>query len=99
MTQNTGSVTVVGNRYKFEGPFHQIQESKPIRKGDKLCGVTNPAQMTHVHSYGAEWVFFDGLTKGKLIASRCQNSKCETKGSLYMPFRIFCPDCLERNAP
>lgn len=53
--------------------------------------------MTYVHSYGGEAVFFDGLSHRKLHASRCDNPKCETRGSIYLPFRIYCPDCLARN--
>lgn len=85
------------NAYKFEGNFHVIEPNQPIRNTEgKLCGVTNPRDMTYVHSYGAEWVFFDGIGKGKIHATRCDNSACETRGSIYLPFRIYCPDCLKR---
>lgn len=97
--KETGTVEVVENRYKFNGKFHHIEPNTPIRRGDKLCGVTNPRNMTYVHSYGGESVFFQGLADGKLIASRCDNPNCETKGSIYMPFRIHCPDCLGKNTP
>ena len=30
------------------------------------------------------------------METRCDNVKCETKGSIYQPFRIYCPDCLRR---
>lgn len=97
MTTKRGTVEVIENRYKFNGDFHVAYPNTPIWKGEKLCGVTNPRDMTYVHSYGGEQVFFHGLTKGKLIASRCDNPNCETKGSVYMPFRIHCPDCLGKN--
>ncbi len=91
-------VSVEKNAYRFKGNFHNIEPNQPIRNQDgRLCGVTNPRDMTYVHSYGAEWVFFDGIGKGKIHATRCDNPKCETKGSVYLPFRIFCPDCLSRN--
>ena len=91
-------VSVEGNAYRFKGNFHVIEPNQAIRnKEGRLCGVTNPRDMTYVHSYGAEWVFFDGIGKGKLHATRCDNPKCETKGSTYLPFRIFCPECLDRN--
>jgi hypothetical protein len=32
------------------------------------------------------------------MATRCDNKKCESKGSIYQPFRIFCPDCLGKNS-
>ena len=97
MTKERGTVEVVENRYKFKGSFHEAYPNTPIWKGEKLCGVTNPRDMTYVHSYGGESVFFKGLTEGKLIASRCDNPDCETKGTIYMPFRIHCPDCLGKN--
>lgn len=91
-------VSVEGNVYKFKGNFHVIEPNQPIRNREgRLCGVTNPRDMTYVHSYGAEWVFFDGIAKGKIHATRCDNAACETKGFVYLPFRIFCPECLNRN--
>jgi hypothetical protein len=53
--------------------------------------------MTYIHSYGGEAIFFESLGKGKLMASRCDNPDCESKGSIFMPFRIHCPDCLMKN--
>lgn len=88
---------VVENRYRIKGSFHRMERGTPIREGQKLCGVTNPRDMTYIHSYGGEAVFFEGLSQRKLHASRCDNPKCETKGSIYLPFRIFCPDCLCKN--
>lgn len=72
----------------------------PIRNADdgwKLMGVTNPRAMTYIHAYGGEAPFFEGLGEGKLLGTRCDNEKCEYKGSIYQPFRIHCPDCLGRN--
>ncbi|MHA1673995.1 MAG: Zn-ribbon domain-containing OB-fold protein, partial [Promethearchaeota archaeon] len=65
----------------------------------KLAGITNPRDMTYVHSYGGEAIFFESLAKGKLMAARCDNEKCEFKGSIYQPFRIYCPDCLRKMTP
>ncbi len=90
-----GTVDVKGGRYKPSGVFHFISPNKPIKNDEgKLMGVTNPRDMTYIHSYGGEAKFFESLGKGKLIASRCDNPKCESHGSIYMPFRIHCPDCL-----
>ncbi|MBN1390416.1 MAG: hypothetical protein JXA22_07230 [Candidatus Thermoplasmatota archaeon] len=93
-----GKVKVKNNAYKFEGAFHHIERNQPIlnEKGD-LVGVTNPRNMTYVHTYGGEAVFFENLSKGKIIASRCDNKDCTAFGSIFMPFRIHCPDCLSRN--
>ncbi|OGP59106.1 MAG: hypothetical protein A2V67_08195 [Deltaproteobacteria bacterium RBG_13_61_14] len=94
----TGEVKVKKNSYVLKGKFHYADPNKPIRdeKG-KLCGVTNPRQMTHIHSYGGEAPFFAALGQGKLLASRCDNPECEFTGTIYLPFRIYCPDCLRRN--
>ncbi len=93
-----GTVKVVNGRYKPSGIFHFISPNTPIRGEDgKLAGITNPRDMTYIHSYGGEAVFFEGLGQGKLMASRCDNSNCQGNGSIYMPFRIHCPDCLAKN--
>lgn len=94
-----GFVDIVNGRYKVRGKFHIIEKNQPIFNKDtgKLAGVTNPRDMTYIHSYGGEGIFFESLGKGKLMATRCDNDRCETKGSIYEPFRIFCPDCLRKN--
>lgn len=96
--KDRGIVKVLKGRYKPEGTFHYPSPNTPILNEDgKLMGVTNPRDMTHIHAYGGEAVFFESLSKGRLMASRCDNPECETHGSIYMPFRIHCPDCLMRN--
>lgn len=97
--EEKGFVDVVNKRYKPKGTFHIVEANQPIYNKDtgKLAGVTNPRDMTYIHSYGGEAIFFESLGKGRLMASRCDNEKCETKGSVYEPFRIFCPDCLRKN--
>ena len=97
--EEKGFVDIVNGRYKPKGVFHIIEKNQPIYNKDtgKLAGVTNPRDMTYIHSYGGEAIFFESLGKGKLMASRCDNEKCETKGSIYEPFRIYCPDCLRKN--
>jgi len=96
----TGQVHVKKGQYKIKGDFHHLEFGEPIRLADdnwRLIGITNPRQLTHMHSYGGESHFFENLSKGKLMATRCDNKKCETKGSIYQPFRIHCPDCLGKN--
>ncbi|TKJ23525.1 MAG: hypothetical protein CEE43_02380 [Promethearchaeota archaeon Loki_b32] len=97
--EEKGFVDIVDSRYKPKGVFHIIEANQPIYNKDtgKLAGVTNPRDMTYIHTYGGEAIFFESLGKGRLMASRCDNEKCETKGSVYEPFRIFCPDCLRKN--
>lgn len=90
-------VYVKDNKYRIKGDFHHMTPNLPIRDADngmKLLGVTNPRDMTYIHSYGGEAVFFESLSKGKLMATRCDNKKCGGHGVVYQPFRIHCPDCL-----
>jgi uncharacterized protein len=97
---NFATVSVKNNKYKVKGDFHHLTPNTPIRDMDdkgKLLGVTNPRDMTYIHSYGGEAIFFESLSKGKLMAARCDNPKCESKGTIYQPFRIFCMDCLAKN--
>ena len=93
------TVKIVEGKYKLAGEFHTIEPNQPIldEKG-KLRGICNPRRIVHHHSLGGEAPFFEGITKGKLIASRCENKQCKDGyNSIFMPFRIHCPDCLERN--
>lgn len=93
-------VSVKDNKYKIKGDFHHMTPNTPIRDLDgkgKLMGVTNPREMTYIHSYGGEAIFFESLSKGKLMATRCDNPKCESKGTVYQPFRIHCMECLGKN--
>ena len=95
-----GTVKVKGGKYRIRGDFHHITPNMPIRNEDNewhLVGVTNPRDMTYIHTYGGEAVFFEGLSQGKIHGSRCDNPGCEFKGTIYLPFRIHCPDCLSRN--
>jgi uncharacterized OB-fold protein len=92
-----GQVKVKNNQYKIKGDFHHLTPNQPIRNADnnwELLGVTNPRDMTYIHSYGGEAIFFESLGKGKLMATRCDNPDCESKGIIYQPFRIHCMDCL-----
>jgi uncharacterized OB-fold protein len=96
-----GQVHVRNNRYRIKGDFHHLSPHVPIRNADqgyRLCGVTNPRELTYIHSYGGEAVFFESLSRGRLLASRCDNRSCESRGAVYLPFRIHCPDCLGRNS-
>ena len=92
------SVDVVEGRYRLRGEFHSIEPNQPIRnEAGKLCGVTNPRRLVHTHSYGGEYEFFDGIAQGRLIGTRCDNADCEVGyESVFMPFRIYCPDCLQK---
>ncbi len=95
-----GQVLVKDNKYKIKGDFHHMTPNTPIRNADdnyKLLGITNPRDMTYMHSYGGEAIFFESLSKGKLLATQCDDTGCDSHGIIYMPFRIHCPDCLSKN--
>jgi uncharacterized OB-fold protein len=50
----------------------------------------------HFHTYGLLTPYFEGLTKGKLMATRCVNPKCPVgkgRGESWLPPRADCPDC------
>lgn len=94
-----GTVKIVNGRYRPSGHFHYIDANTPIYdETGKLWGVTNPRDITHIHTYGGEAPFFEALKDGKLLGTKCDNPNCEYVGTTYMPFRIHCPDCLARNA-
>ncbi len=95
-----GTVKVKDNKYRPKGDFHHMTPSTPIRNEDegwKLMGITNPREMIYMHSYGGEAPFFESLGQGKLMATRCDNPKCDMTGTIYQPFRIHCLDCLGKN--
>jgi len=96
--QSRGTVKVENGRYRVSGNFHYAYPNEPIRdENGKLLGVTNPADITHIHSYGGEAPFFENLSQRKLLGTKCANPKCEAHESIFIPYRIHCPDCLMRN--
>lgn len=99
-TPDRGTVKVVNGKYRPRGRFHFIYPNTPIyNEQGRLTGVTNPRDLIHIHSYGGEALFFESLSQGKLLGTRCDNSGCHAHGSVFMPFRIFCPDCLAKCNP
>lgn len=51
---------------------------------------------THFHTYGELTPYFEGLQKGRLMATRCVSRKCPVakgRGELWIPPRADCPDC------
>lgn len=50
----------------------------------------------HFHTYGLLTPYFKGLTEGRLMATKCTNSKCpisKGRSELWLPPRADCPDC------
>jgi len=94
-----GSVRVVGQAYKPSGRFHFSSAPTSIwNECGELTGITNPREIIHIHSYGGEASFFASLGRGKLLGARCDNPECAAHASIFLPFRIHCPDCLARCA-
>jgi len=90
---------VKDRRYKLTGSFHEPGAHSPILdqdQGRKLLGVTNPRSMVYLHSYGGEAIFFESLGAAQLLGTRCDNPVCDSLATIYLPFRIHCPDCLAR---
>jgi len=69
-----------------------------VRSLDPLV-VEKPRAPVHVHTYGGETPFFMGLSKGILLATKCENPKCDPSGKegyFHLPPRVDCPDCMEK---
>lgn len=96
----TYEIKVEDGKYRQTGAFHTPEAGLAIRNDDDaLCGITNPRRVVHIHSYGGEAPFFQGLADGKLLGTRCTDEGCEGQGSVYLPYRIHCPDCLQNMEP
>lgn len=51
---------------------------------------------THFHTYGLLTPYFEGLSEGRLMATRCVNKECpigKGEGEMWLPPRADCPDC------
>ncbi len=62
-----GQVYSKKNRYRLKGDFHHITPNTPIRDADadwRLIGVTNPRDMTYIHSYGGRRFSSSRLARG-----------------------------------
>jgi len=97
-TSKKTTVKIVKGQYKPEGTFHNGVPGTGIFDENKtLWGVTKPRDMTYMISLGGEAPFFQAVSeKGRLLATRCVNKACQGHGSIYLPFRIVCPDCLSK---
>ncbi len=98
MSEPRGTVKVQNGRYRVQGAFSYIIPNSPIwDESGKLVGVTNPRDITHIHTYGGEAPFFESLGKGRLLGTKCENPDCEHTGTTHVPFMVHCPDCLGKN--
>jgi hypothetical protein len=51
---------------------------------------------THYHTYGRLTPYFRGLSEGRLMATKCVNTRCpisKGRGEHWLPPRADCPDC------
>jgi uncharacterized protein len=96
-TPKGATVKIVKGQYKPEGSFHHgVPGTGIFDENGTLWGVTKPRDMTYMISLGGEGQFFQALSKGRLLATRCANKACQAHGSIFLPFRIHCPDCLSK---
>ncbi len=73
-----GQVHVKKGQYKIKGDFHHLELGQPIRLADedwRLIGITNPRQLTHMHSYGGEAPFFENSEQGKADGDRAATTR------------------------
>jgi uncharacterized OB-fold protein len=78
----------VSSVVKFTGVPMPVEQTKPAMV------IGWPRTITHHHTYGLLSPFFEGLKKGKLMATKCTTTGCE--GGLWLPPRADCPDCHQR---
>jgi len=98
--EKRGTVKVINGRYRPNGNFHYIYPNTPIYSDSgELMGVTNPRDITHIHTYGGEAHFFSSLKDGQLWGTRCDNPACEHTGTVNLPYKTYCPDCLKKATP
>jgi len=79
-------VTLKDNTTQFIG------QPAPVLQTEPAIVIGFPRSITHRHTYGKLSPFFEGLTKGKLLATRCVNPECK-ENKLWLPPRADCPDC------
>lgn len=73
---------------KFTGVPMVVEKTSPAMV------IQWPRTLMHHHTYGLLSPFFEGLKKGKLMATKCQTKDCET--GFWLPPRADCPDCHAR---
>jgi uncharacterized OB-fold protein len=79
-------VTLKDNTTQFIG------QPAPVLQTEPAIVIGFPRNITHRHTYGKLSPFFEGLKKGKLLATRCVNPECK-ENRLWLPPRADCPDC------
>lgn len=77
---------------KREDEARFIGQPAKIIQTEAAMVVEWPRTFLHRHTYGQLTPFFKGLQEGRLLATRCNNSKC-SENRLWLPARADCPDC------
>jgi uncharacterized OB-fold protein len=65
-----------------------------VEKTSPAMVIQWPRTLMHHHTYGLLSPFFEGLKKGKLMATKCTTEGCEP--GFWLPPRADCPDCHAR---
>ncbi len=84
---------------KHDFDFNNLNPNATVLRSLDPIILEKPRAPIHIHTYGGETPFFKGLSKGRLMATKCLNSKCDPSGKegyFHLPPRIYCPDCLEK---
>lgn len=84
---------------KHEYEFDNLSHDATVVRSLEPLVIEKPRAPIHIHTYGGETPFFQGLASGKLLATRCVNKQCNPAGKekqIFLPPRVYCPDCLEK---
>jgi len=79
-------MTSESKKVEYTGTPAKILQSEPAMV------IEWPRSLAHRHTYGKLSPFFQGLSKGKLLATKCTNPECK-EHRLWLPPRADCPDC------
>jgi uncharacterized OB-fold protein len=79
---------------KVASGIHLTGEPMLIEKTSPAMVIQWPRTLLHHHTYGLLSPFFEGLKKGKLMATKCATKDCEQ--GFWLPPRADCPDCHAR---
>ena len=79
---------------KVTPDIHMTGVPMVVEKTDPAMVIEWPRTIVHHHTYGLLSPFFEGLKKGKLMATKCATPGCET--GFWLPPRADCPDCHSR---
>lgn len=101
IVKKTSSVRKPAPKSKVQSPKSKVSSDVRLTGVPMVVEKTSPAMViqwprtiVHHHTYGLLSPFFEGLKKGKLMATKCPTKGCEA--GLWLPPRADCPDCHSR---